>query len=232
MLFVGLLTFTNCSRSAKPVSTEVTVVGAMRNVMMKGQLYGTLKLDTIPNKSHLYGLGPLEYLTGEVLIVDGHAYKSTVKNDSSMLVEESFDLKTPFFVYANVNDWSQQVLPDSVVSLKQLEQYLDQLSKNHRAPIVFKMEGIVKSAKIHVVNLPVGSEVNAPQDAHVGQRNFKIENEKVEIVGFFSRKHKAIFTHHNSFLHTHLITADKTKMGHLDEVTLQKGAKFFLSTEL
>ena len=93
MLFVGLLTFTNCSRRAKTVSTEVTAIGAMRNVMQKGQLYGTLHVDTIPNKNHLYGLGPLEYLTGEVLIVDGHAYKSTVKNDSGMLVEESFDCK-------------------------------------------------------------------------------------------------------------------------------------------
>jgi acetolactate decarboxylase len=43
------------------------VAGAMKNVMWKGQLFGTIDLDTIFNKQHLYGLGPVEYLTGELL---------------------------------------------------------------------------------------------------------------------------------------------------------------------
>lgn len=42
----------------------VQVVGAMRNVMWKGELQGTIALDTIENKEHLYGLGPVEFLAG------------------------------------------------------------------------------------------------------------------------------------------------------------------------
>jgi acetolactate decarboxylase len=51
-------------------------------------------------------------------------------------------------------------------------------------------------------------------------------------IGFFSTEHKAIFTHHDTFLHMHLITTDRQKMGHLDEVFLKKGTiKLYLPTE-
>ncbi len=210
---------------------EINIVGAMRNVMMKGQLSGAISLDTITEKSHLYGLGPIEYLTGEILIVDGRAYKSTVKNDSTMVVEESFDLKAPFFVYANINAWNDQALPDSIGTIPQLEHYLDKIFAGQHTPVAFRIEGIVKSASIHVLNLPEGSKVQSPQDAHAGRVDFKIENEAVTIVGFFSRKHKSIFTHHDSYLHMHLITSDKMKMGHLDKVRLKPGGFLWLPSE-
>src|SRR5690606_34527159 len=93
--------------------TTVQVVGAMRNVMRKGELQGTIALDTISNKKYLYGLGPVEYLTGELLVIDGKSYTSTVVSETEMLVEETFDVKAPFFVYANVANWKEQQLPDS-----------------------------------------------------------------------------------------------------------------------
>lgn len=208
--------------SKKPDTTTITVVGAMRNVMMKGELQGTISLDTIQNNKHLYGLGPIEYLSGEILIVDGHAYQSKVVDDATMQVEESFTMRAPFFVYANVNEWHQHKLPDSIKTHKQLESFLDQISKTVKTPFAFKLEGDIETANIHVVNLPTGSIVRSPQDAHQGQVNYKVTNEPVEIIGFFSRKHKSIFTHHDSFVHMHLITGDKKMMGHLDGATFKK----------
>ena len=68
---------------------------------------------------------------------------------------------------------------------------------------------------------------DAGQEAHQGQVNYTLTNENVEIVGFYSTKHQGIFTHHDSFLHMHLITTDEQKMGHLDAVQL-KEMKLFL----
>ena len=84
------------SASAQSPENAVKVVGAMKNVMRKGQLFGTITLDTIANKKHLYGLGPVEFLTGELLIVDGKAYQSTVISEKTMKVEENFNVKAPF----------------------------------------------------------------------------------------------------------------------------------------
>ncbi len=207
---------------------KVHISGAMRNVMMKGELQATIDLDTIRNKEHLYGLGPLEYLRGEILVKDGVAYKGTV-DASPMQVEKSFDVKAPFFVYANIDQWKEYGLPDSVHTLSQLDAHLDHISVNRSRPFAFKLVGNVIEADIHLVNLPANTKVNSPADAHLGQRDFKLQQKEVEMIGFFSTQHKAIFTHHDSNIHVHLITADEKTMGHLDAVRFDaKNIKLYL----
>lgn len=195
----------------------------MKNAMWKGQLYGNINLDTITNKTNLYGLGPVEYLTGEILIIDGKSYKSTVVSDTTMKVEETFEIKAPFFGYANIANWKVQTLPPSIQTIQQLEQYLDTITISSLRPFIFKLSGTVEQATIHIVNLPNGTKVNSPDDVHKRQVNYRVINEQSEIVGFFSTEHKAIFTHHDTYLHMHLITTDLQKMGHLDEVQFKKG---------
>lgn len=204
-------------------TNTVKVVGAMKNVMWKGQLYGTIALDTIAIKAHLYGLGPVEYLSGELLIVDGKCYQSSVLTDSTMKVEETYHTKAPFFVYANVERWEESILPEEIQTIQQLEVFLDENTKNAPRPFAFKLTGTVETASIHIVNLPKGSKVSSPDEAHQGQKNFQLRNEASEIIGFFSTQHKAIFTHHDTFLHLHLLTVDKSKMGHLDHALFKKG---------
>jgi acetolactate decarboxylase len=232
LLGLTILTLTNCTTKAQQTTNSVKIVGEMKNVMWKGQLYGNINLDTIANKTNLYGLGPVEYLSGEILIIDGKSYKSTVVSDTTMKVEETYVIKAPFFGYANIAKWTEQTLPDSLQTIQQLEQYLDKITKSSPRPFMFKLSGIVEQATIHIVNLPKGSKVSSPDEAHKGQKNYELKNEQSEIIGFFSTEHKAIFTHHDTYLHMHLITADRKKMGHLDEVLFKKGTiKLYLPTE-
>jgi acetolactate decarboxylase len=191
----------------------------MKDVMWKGQLGGKISLDTIKNKSGLYGLGPVAFLNGEILINNGKTYVSRVISDSTMLVQKSKSIEAPFFVYANVNSWNDIKLPNSIKTIKDLETYIDNTTKNEKRPFAFKLSGTVSNATIHIQNLPKGSKVSSPKEAHQGQVNYHLKNENVEIIGFFSTEHQGIFTHHDSFLHMHLITKDKMKMGHLDTVT-------------
>lgn len=209
-----------CAQTSNPA---VKVVGEMRSVMWKGELQGTIDLDTLSTKAHLYGLGPVEYLAGELLVLDGKAFRSTVVSPTEMLVEETFQVKAPFFSYTTVEQWKEQKLPASVRTIKQLESYLDYLTKGSSRPFFFRLVGTAETAEIHVVNLPKGASVSSPDEAHQGKTSYPIANETVEIVGFFSTAHQAIFTHHDTFLHMHLITEDRKKMGHLDQLLLQKG---------
>ena len=212
------------NRGDKIINSDVKVAGAMKNVMMKGELFGRVDLDTISIKEHLYGLGPVEYLTGEILIVDGKAYSAYVLKDSAMKVKESFKIKAPFLVYANVENWNELNLPDSVESLNQLENYLDEITKTRKRPFAFKLTGNAVSAGIHLVNLAKGSVVHSKEEAHVGEVKYFFKDQSVVLVGFFSTEHKGIFTHHDSFMHVHLITEDRSIMGHLDEIKFKKGA--------
>lgn len=137
-----------------------------------------------------------------------------------MIVEKLSKVSAPFFVYANVHEWTEEKLPSSVKNNQDLEKYINEKTENLKRPFVFKVTGQVMNAIIHVQNLPEGANVSSPEDAHQGQTNYKIINEDVEIIGFFATKHQGIFTHHDSFVHMHLITADNSKMGHLDELEI------------
>jgi acetolactate decarboxylase len=164
--------------------------------------------------------------------MDGQSYKSTVVNDSSMKVDQTFDLKAPFFGYAYIPKWKEFALPDVIRTIPELERHLDSLTLSSERPVLFRLSGVLDRAKIHVVNLPAGSKVASPAVAHVGQRDYALENTSFEVLGFFSTKHKAIFTHHDTYLHMHLITSDGLKMGHLDAISLRAGAvKLFLPAE-
>ena len=75
-------------------------------------------------------------------------------------------------------------------------------------------------AEIHCQNLAPGSIVRSPKEAHAGQVNYSLTNETVDIIGFFSTQHQGVFTHHDSYVHMHLITQDEKQMGHLDHVEI------------
>ena len=141
LLGMTILTLTNCATKAQQTTNKIKIVGEMKNVMWKGQLYGNINLDTITNKINLYGLGPVEYLAGEVLIIDGKSYKSTVTSDTTMKVEETYDIKAPFFGYTNISKWTEQTLPESIQTIQQLETYLDKVTKNSPRPFMFKLTG-------------------------------------------------------------------------------------------
>lgn len=233
ILLLLLVLFYENTKLFAQIQTENTLVknvGAMKNVMWKGELGGVINIDTTSSKKHLYGLGPVEYLAGEIVINDGVCYKSSVVNDTTMKVERTFDVKAPFFVYANVESWKEHTIPDSVSTVLQLERFLNDITKEKTSPFVFKISTIVKYAKIHIVNLPKGKTVSNPKEGHEGQIDFKIKNEKVDIIGFYSTKHQGIYTHHDTFLHMHLITEDYKKMGHIDEFLLDNSLhKLFIS---
>lgn len=212
-----------CTGKEKEVHS-VILIGQMKDVMWKGELFGKISLDSLSNREDMYGLGPVDYLSGELLVLGGKSFKSTVTSDSSMRVEETFDVKAPFFAYSFISGWKSQALPDSIQDIRQLEQFLFKLSTSSKEPFLFKISAKIDSARIHVVNLPAGSKVSSPQDAHQGQVDYLLKDESVDLLGFFSTKHQTIFTHHDTFVHLHLITGDRQKMGHLDEVNFRKGS--------
>ncbi|MDB5051904.1 MAG: alpha-acetolactate decarboxylase [Fibrobacteres bacterium] len=225
-LFAFLISFIQANPpSLKPTNQpgDPKIIGAMKEVMWEGRLSAQIDIDTLSDKRHLYGLGPVEFLAGEILILDGTGYKSEVLSDTSMKVTETLKIKAPFFGYANIGKWTVTSLPDSVTTLPQLEAYLNIAPKKRARPFFFKITAVADSANIHVVNIPKGSKVSSPADAHLGQKDFTIRGEKFDLLGFFSTEHQAIFTHHDTFVHAHLITGDRKRMGHLDEIAIRKG---------
>src|SRR5690606_1091365 len=148
-LLLIILILSACTSPTSNTDTSVKIIGEMKNVMWKGELSGIIDLDTISNKEDLYGMGPVEYLAGEIMIIDGKSFKSKVVNDSTMKVEETFKIKAPFFGYAHIPDWTEHTLPAGILTIAHLEKYLDSITRSSSRPFMFKLKGMVEEAKIH-----------------------------------------------------------------------------------
>ncbi|MBT4415247.1 MAG: alpha-acetolactate decarboxylase, partial [Flavobacteriaceae bacterium] len=186
--------FNSCEHSKE--MNNVKIIGLMSDVMWKGKMDGLISTDTISLKG-TYGLGPLENLKGEVLVFDGTTYISGINSNEKLYVNKVEAAKSPFFVYATEKNLEKVPLPSNVNNLSSLEKYIDQKFSKIEIPFVFILKGKWKNLNIHSVNLPAGSIVSSPKEAHEGLKNFTYENIDGYIVGFFSRKHKTIFTHHD-----------------------------------
>ena len=204
------------------IEPEVKVVGSLRNVMQLGILDDKIDLDTITGRSGLYGLGPDSHLGGELLVLDGRSFVSRIASDSMLRVHESYEVSAPFFVYTTVHEWIESDLPDSVKNIKDLERHLDSVTAEPKRPFAFKLTGKVAYTDFHVQNLPKGIQVSSPEEAHQGQTNYTAKDKEVIILGFFSVDHQGVFTHHDSFVHMHLLTKDEKMMGHLDKLEIDQ----------
>lgn len=202
---------------------QVVITGAMRNTMFNGQLAGLIGMDSIRTPG-TYGLGPLEYLRGELLVLDGHCYVSTATSDSTMRVDERRDVSAPFFVHQRVKGWMPVALPDSVTDLARLDAFLTVGYGALETPFAFKLLGIFKEVDVHIVDVPPGTDVHGPDDAHRGNKNYRISGAEAEAIGFFSTRHKAVFTHHDTNIHVHAITTDRGWMGHVEAITFDARA--------
>jgi len=231
LFFISTLISCKENKVSSSIPSQVKHVGAMKNVMKKGELNGTIQLDTILPNENLFAIGPVEFLKGEITVFNGRSFVSKVESDSTMTISEILDVKAPFLVYANVKNWKEITVPNNVVDLISLENFLNSLN-NSKNPFAFKIEADIEQATIHIVNLPSGTTVSSPEEAHQGQVNYILKDKTVDLIGFYSTKHHTVFTHHDTNMHIHLITKDQKQMGHLENLVFKKGKiKLFLSNE-
>ena len=216
--------FVSCNNSLN--SSSIKVVGQMRDVMWKGDLGGKISTDSL-NHSNAYGLGPIEYLKGEVLLFEGRTFISKVIDSISHQVSQVNSIKAPFFVYSNESDLNSFSVAPSELSLKSVEELIDTLYFDFEKPLLVRIDGVFQDVTVHSVNLPEGNSVSSPDQAHKGLTQYTYKNLSGSIIGFFSRKHKAIFTHHDSFLHAHFISDDRYIMGHVDSVLFNSDSTTF-----
>jgi acetolactate decarboxylase len=218
-LFTSLLAF---------AQNPVIVEGAMKNVMWKGQLDAVVNTDTLP-KGGLYAMGPMAYLEGEVLVWNDTLFISQVGPKGEMTVRQAPSAGMPFIAHSNIGQWVQLEIPNDVKDMAGLERFLDSLAQPTDAPYFFKIEGHAESASVHIVNLPAGSQVTSPAEAHKGLQQYLLEDCTFRALGFYSQNHQTIFTHHDTHLHMHLMTGDNQQMGHLENLVFGKTIKLYLA---
>ena len=227
LLFIIIGTFVSLSTDpATDPNFIVEYKGALKNMMHKGDISAKADLLELKETEHLYALGALENLKGEIQIFDSKSFNTSVI-DSSLSFDNSFDKKATLIVYASVAKWKSISIPDNIVSYEQLEDYIKKSAeRNHiniNKPFPFLIEGKAKSFDWHVINWKDGDTEHSHQKHINSGLHGTLENREVDLLGFYSDSHHAIFTHHTTNMHIHVKTNDNKIAGHVDGLILGAG---------
>lgn len=211
----------------------VTYHGALKNIMKKGDLSSKFRLDSVNDRTNLYGLGAVENLKGEIQIFDGEPYHTSVHNDS-IIFNNSYDVNATLFVSAKVDKWTAYEIPSDVHTKEQLEKYIESIAQSHginvSKPFPFTIVGTPKSLDWHIIDWPEGDTEHSHEKHITSGLYGQLKGQNVEMIGFYSDSHHAIFTHHTTNMHIHMITSDHGIAGHVDDFILGSGMILKLPT--
>lgn len=208
--------------------SDVQVMGEMRRMFTAHDIGPNVHLDRMTVDPHLYALGPVAGLQGEVTVVDGQVFVSRAGSDGPVVTVEP-KVKSVFLVYAYVPVWNQTAIPENVHNEKDLAEFVEtKLAANSRS--VFLVRGTARHAQYHVQNYH-GSPKDLTHELHDKSKVlYDLHDTPVELVGFFSNREEdgGSFVHMGQKTHIHLISADHKQMGHLESLDLAPGAKLML----
>lgn len=221
IVFLAILVASCESKAKEDKKTEVKHSGALRTIM-SGNIQSTISLDSLSNKKSLYSLGAMENLKGEIQIFNSKPSNSLVM-DSSLQINDSYDVKSALLVYAEIEEWNEFNI-DNVGSKEDLESLIFETAKtngvNINEPFPFLIIGTPASLDWHVINWIDGDTIHTHKKHKESGLNGRLTNREVEILGFYSTKHKAVFTHHTTNMHMHFKTVNNSVSGHIDDLSL------------
>ena len=207
-------------------SQEVRVAGNLREMMMDNVTTSNLDLRRLESYAHLYALGAMEDLAGEISIVDGIPLITRVVNDS-IVNESTFEVNATLLVYTQVDRFRTMKINEEL-GLKELEGFLREVSESRELsqPFAFRVKGTASKIRWHVV------ERGSTSHEHASTSFNRTETDvEVELLGFYSDHHQGVFTHHGSNTHIHLVNMETGMTAHVHDVIIKADSKLLIPAQ-
>lgn len=224
-LFLVVITLSVCLLAAGEPTTALQTFGSLRAMFHQGQTGATARLSEHLPDEHLFGVGALSELRGEVTIIGGEVFLSyadgsSVRTETSTTSDESATL----LVLGSVHDWVSATT-SGPIPFDAFDAELEALARQagvSSETFVFTLEGRMQDVAWHVID---GTKLEGGGSSHhdhmAAALRGEAEEANVKLVGFFSERHQGVFTHMGSNTHAHVVTARAG--GHLDGGTIPIG---------
>lgn len=202
--------------------------GKMSKIGQEKRVDAEILVDSI-NAKHLYALGPVENLRGEILVWDSRLFVAAITPEKEPYVQKKVkNLKAIFLVYADVARWDTVLLTQKISSLNELQSAITIAA--HRSGIdtstafPFLIFGKVKEGSGHILFKDTAVHAINPEVLKQAKYINTFNNQKAQMLGFYSQHHQTVFTPNNSYIHIHYRLWNKYQAGHLDVVSFDESA--------
>jgi acetolactate decarboxylase len=177
-------------------------------------------------RPHVYAVGALAGMEGEVAIVDGAVWIARGDARGGAAVAGPTDEHAALLVAATVPAWTT-VRIETDIPFEQLDARLEEYARRAgldvERPFPFVFEGSLVDVRWHVLTgppSPGASPHDHTRNAIIGER---AEMNGVA-VGFFSKHHQGVFTHMGQNVHAHVVDAPSSLVGHADTLSIRAGS--------
>jgi alpha-acetolactate decarboxylase len=210
---------------------QIDIYGALKNFMHHGDVSAKFDLSELNNTENYYGIGALENLKGEIMIINSKPFISK-QNGDNLQVNNSFKYKAALFVGTSVKEWDNEGIPTRIKTQQDLQNFIEEQASNRgintEEAFPFMITGMFKQISWHVINWKDG-DIEHTHEKHVTSGVHGTKKDATgRILGFYSPKHHRIFTHHSTNMHMHIKMDEPQIAAHVDEIELDGKGLLFL----
>jgi alpha-acetolactate decarboxylase len=222
--YAVLVTLCSCAGSSRPTAPaapqpDVTTWGSMRALMHEGRTEGRVAIAPLLAAPHVYAVGALAGMRGEVTILDGKPWLAYGDRDAGQPTTDPGIEAATLLVASQVGDWTRVTLTEDIAFAdldRRIERLAAQAGVDVEKPFAFLVEGQLSEVHWHVLKGPPAPGTGRhTENAVVGEAD-RIDG---TLVAFFSKHHQGVFTHMGENVHAHLVTASLA--AHADQVSIR-----------
>ena len=231
LLIVSVLALVaGCSTTSpvQPWSGRIDVYGTMHEVMMEGKTQGRVELAPLQGDPQLVGIGALEGLAGEVVLLDGVAWCTRAGKLGTLETHAGAEkgVRATMLATARVGQWFTLPVPPGLAA-SGIADFVARAAQEHglgrTETFPFLIEGSFADVRAHVLNgrCPMAG-AGSPETEPV-RRVLPIANGR--LVGFYTELPPGTLTHMGEQTHVHLLVKEGEPLAcHVDDLQITAGA--------
>ncbi len=207
----------------------VCAIGDRGEMLRAGDLSGRIALSELPPSSNLVGVGPIEGLQGEITIDQGTVYRS-VMEDGRQVIEKGAEGKAVFLAFGAADEWRRIDISEPLAGFDAIEAFIADAAADASIDpdrsFPFRIAGAPPRLKYHVIfkSDHGGHKPHGPEAHKKAKIPFEAHGAPASIVGLWADPQSVgQYTHKGRRTHMHVVLADKSGSGHVDDVTLSAG---------
>lgn len=215
--------------------TLVVHAGAMKPVMREGKTEPRVRLSDAIVHPHLYAVGAMEGLGGEVTIADGEVWVSRVTEGTPTThgPDPRRGDHAALLVGFSVDRWDAVPLTQALAG-EDLEAAIEYAARRRgidtTSPFPFLIEGEFAALDMHIISgfCPHGGGM--AEAAHQPWKSNFTLPARARAVGIFARGTEGVLTHHGTAVHAHALVDTPSGLitGHIDAMEVVNGAVLLL----